>query len=195
MSPARGSWVRTLFVAGAIGASFLSGQFTRAARAASDPCSLSTLSQPFLPWLDAGRYELLPGGDFEKATWSFASGAQRVRGSEPYAATGKLGGWSLSLPAGSSARSPSVCVAGSEPTIRFFIAGSGTIQVEFVYGGTVIPSGDISGADGWAPTPIVLTGSAIMAPIAGTAEVSVKLTALSGDAQVDDVFIDPWNRG
>lgn len=148
-----------------------------------------------MPWLDAAHYELLPGGDFEKATWTFAGGAQRVRGSEPYAATGKLGSWSLSLPAGSSAWSPSVCVAGSEPTIRFFIAGSGTIRVEFVYGGLVIPSGDVLGADGWAPTPIVLTGSAIMAPTDGTAEVSVRLTALSGDARVDDVFIDPWNRG
>lgn len=195
MLPARVRWVPTLLVAAAIGGTALLGPFTRVASAASDPCSLSTLSQPFLTWADLAYYELVPGGDFENATWSFAGGADRVWGGEPYAATGKLGNWSLSLPAGSSASSPSACVTATEPTLRFFIAGSGTIEVDFVYGGKVIPSGDIVGGGGWAPTPISLTGSAIMAARTGTATVSVKLRALSGDAQVDDVFIDPWNRG
>jgi hypothetical protein len=45
------------------------------------------------------------------------------------------------------------------------------------------------------PTPIVLTGSAITLGGDGTAKVSVKFSALTGDATVDDVFIDPWNRG
>ena len=30
---------------------------------------------------------------------------------------------------------------------------------------------------------------------AARAQVSLQLTALAGDPQVDDVFIDPWNRG
>jgi hypothetical protein len=29
----------------------------------------------------------------------------------------------------------------------------------------------------------------------GVAQVSVRITALSGEPTVDDVFIDPWNRG
>jgi hypothetical protein len=156
---------------------------------------LSTLSQPFLPWADLAYYELVPGGDFENATWTLTGAAKRVPGSEPYAATGKLGNWSLSLPAGSSASSPSTCVAANEPTIRFFIAGSGTVEVQVIYGCQAIVAGDVVGSGGSVPTPILLTGSAIMGLTLGTAEVSVRLTALSGDAQVDDVFIDPWNRG
>ncbi len=29
----------------------------------------------------------------------------------------------------------------------------------------------------------------------GSANVSLKLTTVLGDPQVDDVFVDPWNRG
>jgi hypothetical protein len=29
----------------------------------------------------------------------------------------------------------------------------------------------------------------------GVADVSVRITALTGTPRVDDVFIDPWNRG
>jgi hypothetical protein len=29
----------------------------------------------------------------------------------------------------------------------------------------------------------------------GTAQVSLRLTAVSGNPQVDDVFVDPWFRG
>ena len=58
-------------------------------------CNLAPLSQPFAPWLDPSSYELAPGGDFESDGWSLSGGAQRVPGSEPFAATGTLGSWSL----------------------------------------------------------------------------------------------------
>jgi hypothetical protein len=162
------------------------------ARAAS--CTLSSVSTPFSAWGDPASYELFAGGDFEHATWTFAGGAQRVAGSEPFAVTGKLGKWSLSLPPGASARSPSACVAATEPTLRFFIAGSGIVGVKFIYGGTVIPSGEVVAGGTWLPSPVVVTGSAITLT-GGTAKVAVKLTGVSGHPQVDDVFIDPWNRG
>ena len=38
-------------------------------------------------WL-AGQDSVAPGGDFETATWGLTGGAQRVPGSEPFAATG-----------------------------------------------------------------------------------------------------------
>jgi hypothetical protein len=41
-----------------------------------------------------------------------------------------------------------------------------------------------------------MTGSKLLGYIGGgTARVSIRLTALSGQPQVDDVFIDPWLRG
>jgi hypothetical protein len=164
------------------------------APAVSSACTLSTLSTPFLPWADPASYELFPGGDFEHSTWTLAGGAKRVTGSEPFAVTGRLGKWSLSLPAGASALSPSICVAATEPTVRFFIAGSGIVSVDFIYAGTKIPSGVVTAAGSWIPSPVVLTGSAITLT-GGTAKVRLKLIRTSGHPQVDDVFIDPWNRG
>jgi hypothetical protein len=42
----------------------------------------------------------------------------------------------------------------------------------------------------------MLTSSAVLGALSGgTAQVSVNLTALAGDPQIDDVFVDPWSRG
>jgi hypothetical protein len=159
-------------------------------------CDVSELSQPFARWLDFANYELAPGGDFESSTWTLTGGAKRVAGSEPYAATGTLGSSSLSLPAGSSAQSPLACVDAAHPSIRFFIAGTGSVAVAVVDGGLVIPAGVAVAGGKWSPTPVMLTSSAVLgAQSGGTAQVSLAVTALSGSPQIDDVFIDPWARG
>jgi hypothetical protein len=119
-----------------------------------------------------------------------------MAGSEPYAATGTLGSWSLSLPAGSSAESPATCVDATYPTARFFIAGSGIVEMSVVDEGLAIPAGVAIAPGDWQPTPVMLTGSPLLGLLSGgTAQVSLQFTALLGDPQVDDVFIDPWNRG
>lgn len=160
-----------------------------------NPCNGSALSQPFAPWLDPAFYELAPGGDFESSAWSLAGGAQLVPGSEPYAATGALGSRSLWLPAGSSALSPSTCVDAGYPTIRFFMAGTGSVAVTVVDGNLDIPAGVAVASGGWLPTPVMVTSSPLLAALAGgTGQVSLRLTALSGKPYVDDVFVDPWNR-
>jgi len=159
-------------------------------------CSVSTLGQPFAPWLDYGEYELAPGGDFESSTWSVTGGAKRVPGSEPYAATGTLGSYSLSLPVGSSAQSPATCVDATDPSIRFFIEGHGLVEVDVVDGSSVVPAGVATAGGEWAPTPVMLTNAALLgASSGGTAQVSVVLTGLSGTPRIDDVFVDPWSRG
>jgi hypothetical protein len=158
-------------------------------------CNLSALSQPFAPWLDFADYELAPGGDFERSMWTRTGGAKLVAGSEPYAATGTLGSFSLSLPAGSSAQSPLACVDAAYPSIRFLIAGEGSVAVNVVDGGLVIPAGDAVAGGGWLPTPVMLTSSAVLGALSGgTAQVSLTFTALSGSPRIDDVFIDPWGR-
>jgi len=158
-----------------------------------NPCNLSALSQPFAPWLDFAQYELAPGGDFESSTWSLTGGAELVAGSEPYAATGTLGSSSLSLPAGSSGQSPLTCVDAAYPSIRFFIAGQGSVAVNVVDGSTVIPAGIAVAGGEWSPTPVMLTLSAVLGALSGgTAQVSVSFTGLSGSPRIDDVFIDPW---
>lgn len=159
-------------------------------------CTPTATSQPFAPWGDSSSYELVPGGDFETGAWSLHGGAARVPGSEPYAATGTLGSSSLSLPAGSSAVSPATCVDASYPTTRFFLAGSGVVAVSVVYDGLAIPAGVAIAPGDWQPTPAMLTESPLLGLLSGgTAHVSLELTGVLGNPQVDDVFIDPWNRG
>jgi hypothetical protein len=159
-------------------------------------CNLSTLSQPFAPWLDYADYELAPGGDFESSTWTLTGGAQRVAGSEPYGVTGTVGSSSLSLPGGSSAQSPPTCVDATDPSIRFFIAGTGSVAVNVVYGSSVVPAGVVVAGGVWEPTPVMLTNAAVLgAPSGGTAQVSLSFTGLSGSPLIDDVFVDPWSRG
>jgi hypothetical protein len=159
-------------------------------------CNLSPLSQPFAPWVDPASYELAPGGDFENAGWSLTGGAARVSGSESFAATGELGRWSLSLPAGATAQSPATCVDAAYPTVRMFVSGVGAVAISVVYGNLVIPAGVAVAAGGWSPSPVSLTSSAIVALTSdGSAQVSLRLTTLAGNVRVDDVFVDPWNRG
>lgn len=159
-------------------------------------CSIAPTSQPFAPWLDPAWYELAPGGDFETSAWTLTDGAQRVAGSDPFAATGTLGSWSVSLPAGASAQSPPLCVDAAYPTIRFFTSGVGALAVSVVYGNLTLPAGVAVAAGGWSPTLPMLTDSALVAAASdGSAQVSVRITALLGDVRADDVFVDPWNRG
>jgi hypothetical protein len=158
-------------------------------------CSMTPVSQPFARWLDPASYELAPGGDFESPSWGLEGGAHRVPGSEPFAATGTLGSWSLLLPAGASAQSPPTCVDAAYPTIRLFTAGIGLAQVNLVYGNLTLPAGIVVATAGWAATLPMLTDSALVAATSdGSAQVAVQLTALAGNVRVDDVFIDPWNR-
>jgi hypothetical protein len=187
----------TLSTAVAIGAAFaLPVSAVRAGLINLETCNTAAHSQPFAPWGDTASYELVPGGDFETPAWTLSGQAQRVPGSEPYAATGTLGSWSLELPAGSSAQSPSTCVDAAYPTLRFFIAGNGLVAVTIVSDGLDIPTGVAVASSNWQPTPVEITGSALTAALSnGVAKVSVRLTTLVGDPRLDDVFIDPWYRG
>jgi hypothetical protein len=180
-----------------VGAAFaLSPSAARAGLINLTPCTNSALSQPFAPWGDPASYELAPGGDFEQPGWTLAGGAKRVSGSETYKATGTLGQWSLSLPAGSSAESPPICVDAAYPSARFFIAGSGLVAVTIVDGILQIPAGVAIAGGSWEPSPVMLTSSAITGLLAGgTAQVELRITALLGNPRVDDVFVDPWCRG
>ncbi len=150
---------------------------------------------------DSSSYELVPGGDFEGSLegWSLSAGAQRAAGSEPYGATGSVGAYSLSLPDGSSAQSPFTCVDAAYPTFRFFAHNDtllASVVVQVVYqtplGTVALPLGAVALSGKWQPTLPMLTGSVATGLLSGgTAEVALRFTALAGDSQIDDVFIDP----
>jgi hypothetical protein len=193
-----------LGLAGALIGLVLPACWTAPAQAAlisTGACNEATLSQPFLAWGDSSSYELVPGGDFTSSpsAWTLSGGAQRVAGGEPYAVSGAGGGYSLALPQGATAQSPSVCVNASYPTFRFFARNQGvasTVLVQIVYrtllGSVSVPVGVVALSGEWQPTLPMLTGSLATAALSGgTAEVALRFTAITGASRVDDVFVDP----
>jgi hypothetical protein len=80
--------------------------------------------------------------------------------------------------------------------MRFFVAGDGAVAVGLLYDGTYIAAGDVVAGGDWRPSPVMLTESAVPGTLSGgCAQVSLVFTGLSGNVVVDDVFIDPWQRG
>jgi hypothetical protein len=175
-----------------------------AALVSTGACNAAALSQPFARWGDQSTYELAPGGDFEGSLsgWTLGGGAARVAGSEPFGATGAVGAASLALPPGSSAQSPYVCVNASYPTFRFFARNAGllsTVLVQVVYktalGAVALPLGTVALSGEWQPTLPMLTGSVVAGLLTGgTAQASLRFTALTGSSRIDDVFVDPRMR-
>jgi hypothetical protein len=164
-------------------------------------CDNAPLSQPFAQWGDSSYYKLAPGGDFEGtlAGWSLRGGAQQVAGSESFDVTGNPDSSSLSLPAGSVATSPTTCVTAAYPAFRFFTrtdTPGSTVAVSVVYGGLAIPVGVVTPGTDWQPTPLPMpTLSAIPGLLnGGVANVSLRFTAVLGEAQVDDAYVDPSGR-
>jgi hypothetical protein len=177
----------------------------QAALISTDSCDNATLTQPFAGWGDSGQYKLVPGGDFEGslAGWNLSGGARTIAGSEPFGVTGKVGTQSLYLPAGASAQSPFTCVDAAYPWFRFLARNNGvlsTVLVQIVYreplGLTLtVPVGPVALSGSWAPSLPMLTGSVVQGVLSnGTAQVSLRFTALIGDSQIDDVFVDPRMR-
>jgi hypothetical protein len=157
-------------------------------------CDASTLSQPFLPWGDPSEYKLAPDGTFSGGGWTLGKGAQIGSGTDPVDPGSSVP--VLHLTPGASALSGPSCVDAAYPTVRMFVAGIGTIAVSVVYDGFILPAGIASSRGGWQPTLPMVAWSAIPAALSGgTANVSLLLTGLSGQPVIDDVYIDPWNRG
>jgi hypothetical protein len=174
----------------------------------SRQCDSSPVSQPFAQFGDTSSYELVAGSDFTDASgWTLGGGAHLVAGGEPFAVTGAVSPESLDLPAGAWTQSPFTCVDASDPTFRVFaenvsssaenVSSSAALVASVVYatpGGVqlAVPVGTITPTGGWAPSPVMITASQAVSLLGGgTAQVALRFTAVSGEAAIDDVFIDP----
>jgi hypothetical protein len=166
--------------------------------------------KPFAIFDDNRSYRLVPGGDFEGslAGWTLTGGARIVSGSETFNVRGP-GSYSLYLPPGSSATSPSVCVGITDPTLRFFAvetgASSGRLQVDVMYrtllgllplGGGL---GNVTGEGAWMPTQSFYNLGSLLGSLQLdlTADVRFRFTpkgSLFAPAsyRIDNVFVDPW---
>jgi hypothetical protein len=171
-------------------------------------CSYSGAEQVFSPWGDQSNYVLAPDGGFEAggSGWQLNRGATVVEGNESHFLNDAGDSKSLSLPAGSSAVSPPVCMALDTPSFRLVARNSGNpssqLRVEAVYKVLGLirtkTAGTLRAGSTWAPAQsvsTVLTLSTIVGTLIPSA-IEIRFTPLdsSGKWQVDDVYIDPFRR-
>ena len=173
-------------------------------------CDDQPLSQPFLPWLDVAQYTPLPGGDFETgaAGWTLQGGSAVAAGNESFKVAGGDDASSLTIPAGGSATSASICVGIEHPTIRFFakrnsggVLGLSTMRVEVLYENNLglletLPIGVVTASPNWQPTlPMTVVASLLPLLPGEHTPVQFRFTSmLGGNWSIDDVQVDPYNR-
>jgi hypothetical protein len=173
-------------------------------------CPAQQIEHPFARWLDNSNYVLAPGGTFEGAMagWKLSGGAKVVAGSESFAAHGAGEKNALSLPSGSSATTPPICVAVLDPTMRYFAANDGgllsLLRVDVIYhapgGGTLtLPLGvNLLGSKAWGPALPVIVGADLLGVLTGgqaTVQFRFSPAGLGAKWRIDDVYVDPFLRG
>jgi hypothetical protein len=159
-------------------------------------------TQPFRAWSDYAQYAQVPDGGFEAGAsgWKLAGGAKIVSGNEPFYLRGAGDRWSLSMPAGSTATSPPMCISLLSSKMRFVAGGSkGSVKVQVLYRGLVssvtgvLDGGTVNSNGAWAPSPEVSMLGGVLPLL--TQSVQFQFVATSGSMRVDDVFLDPWKIG
>jgi hypothetical protein len=172
-----------------------------------DPCG-QTLTQPFLPWLDPANYAFAPNGGLENGLtgWSSSGGARVVAGNESYAVHDAGDGSSLSLPAGASVTTPSICIGTLSPTARLFVRNAGsplsTVRVDVLYTTALglhssALVGLLGASSSWKPTlqlPLFANVTALPLLTGDSTQIALRFTTqgLGGSWQLDDVYVDPY---
>ena len=159
-------------------------------------------TQPFRAWSDYAQYAEVPDGGFEAGAsgWKLAGGAKVVAGNEPFYLRSAGDRWSLSMPAGSTATSPPMCISLLSSKMRFVAGGSkGSVKVQVLYRGLlssvlgVFDGGTVTSNGTWAPSPEISMLGGVLPLL--TQSVQFRLVATSGSVRVDDVYLDPWKIG
>jgi hypothetical protein len=178
------------------------------AAATAQACDYRGAEQVFRPWGDNHFYVLAPDGGFEAGGtgWSLSGGAATVAGNESFYLNDASDQRSLSLPAGSSAVSPPICMSIDTPIFRLLARNTGNqsagLRVEATYKllGLVRTKtvSTVYGGQDWAPAQqmsTVLTLSTIVGTLIPSA-IQIRITPVGtgGSWQVDDVYIDPFSR-
>jgi hypothetical protein len=196
-----------------IAAIALSVAFAPSAQAATTTTSTGcgyAYQQPFSAWGDTGYYGLGPSGSFESGAtgWTLSGGAAVKSGGNPLRASSAQ--YSLSLPAGSTATSPTICVETGSPFARMFantpvrnLGYGSALKVELIY--TDASTGKtttravttLAQRSSWGPTEHLALGGPVDIKTGkdGRKTVRYRFTPLYGTAwSIDDLFIDPKRR-
>jgi hypothetical protein len=154
------------------------------------PAPCSTPIQPFLTWGDQNSYCLMPGetvGNFAGSAWKLSGGAKIVTTAIYGGVTASV----LDLPAGSTAVSPSTPIQVTDPTARTMIRnvkGTGAVNAAVTVGTLVESVGSFTGTSAWGPSNILALGQSGFYPFTLTGPAS-------GDIQIYNFAIDPYNKG
>jgi hypothetical protein len=167
-------------------------------------------SQVFQAWGDSAFYSYVPNGGFESgsAGWAFSGGAKVVPGNESFFVHGAGERYSLSLPAGSSATSPPLCISLFSSKMRFFAANAGSpsskLKVQVIYnGGTssllslltrilgISDFGYVSASGAWQPSEPVGMLSGTLPLLTQSVQFRFTPADRTGSWLVDDVYLDP----
>jgi hypothetical protein len=182
---------------------------TASAGAMTTDCGTQLFEQPFLRWLDPVNYVLAPDGGFEAGAsgWRLSGGAKVVSGNEPFRVRGvEADASSLSLPSGSSATTPPMCIGVDAVVARLFAANSGsmlsTLKVDVIHrnalGLTVVtPVAVLAGMPEWQPTlpfSVLANVASLNVLLNRTTQVSLRFTPLGSASgwKIDDVYVDPY---
>ena len=182
--------------------------------ASAPNCDNGATAQPFAQWSDENQYFLAPGGNFENGLggWDL-NGARAVADQEPWQVAGDNGGTALSIPAGHSVVTPTICVGLEHPTMRFFAHRTGggllaaasqlvvTARVETSLGLVVeMPVGTVGVLSGngpsWNKTPAEIVLASLLPLLPGEhTPIQFRFAAVGASNWViDDVFVDPRGR-
>jgi hypothetical protein len=179
-----------------------------AATASAASCPSTGASSVFKPWGDSRSYVLAPDGGFEAggSGWNLAGGAEVVGENESYYLHGSGDSHSLSLPSGSWAGSPPVCMAIDTPVFRMMARNSGDpssqlrVTANYKLLGLVRTRtvATVTAGSQWTPTipqSTVLTLSTVIGTLIPSAiEIRVQPLDSKGNWQVDDLYVDPFAR-
>jgi hypothetical protein len=175
---------------------------------AAQACNYTGSEQVFKPWGDQHSYVLAPDGGFEAGGlgWYLGGGAKVVDGNESFYLDDSADSRSLSLPAGSTAVTPPICMALDTPSFRLVARNSGDagsgLRVEATYAllGLVRTKtvSTVYGSSSWAPSQqmsTVLTLSTVVGTVIPSA-IQIRITPLGsgGNWQIDDLYVDPFAR-
>ena len=172
-------------------------------------CTAPRLFNPLLAFKDRRDYFVAPAGDFEDSTlpgWQLTGGAAVTSGNSPHAVTGDADANSLSLPAGSSATSPEMCVDLSYPTFRFFVAQlqqdtDSDLAIDVIYPGLArnnvrqAKKFRLKAKDGWKLSDDIKLEPQRLGKAWGWRRIAIRFRVesdrKSAAYRVDDVLIDP----
>ncbi|HSK49500.1 MAG TPA: hypothetical protein VK889_03285 [Solirubrobacterales bacterium] len=189
-------------------ASAVLGLAVFAGPASAASCGYTGAEQVFKPWGDSLNYVLAPDGGFEAggSGWTLNRGATAVAGNESYYLNDAADDSSLSLPAGSSAWSPPICMSLDTPVFRMLARNTGDpssklrVEATFKLLGLVRTNvvNTVTAGPEWAPTQKMSTVLGL-STIVGTlipSSIQIRITPLDskGQWQVDDLYIDPFAR-